>query len=377
VTIQQIIDLLITAGIVAGISAGLAVLIVIIDAFVNNYGTVTLDINKGKKEIAVKGGSPLLLTLAEQDIFIPSACGGRGSCGACKVHVESDIGPVFPTEKPLLEQSEIDDNVRISCQIKVKSDLEISIPDELFNVKQFETTVVSIKDVTHDIKEIRFKLDNPDEITYVAGQYMQLQVPRYGKVREVTQRAYSMQSHPVEKDVVELLIRLVPGGIATTWVFEELKEGDKVGLIGPFGDFFRRETDADMICVAGGSGMAPLKSIIMDMIENNIKDRNVWYFFGARTEEDLFYVEEFMEIEKKWSKFHFIPALSMPEESPDWKGETGWITDVMDRYFKSSIDKDTPKEGYLCGSPGMIDACVDVLTRNGLPEDKIYYDKFA
>ncbi len=365
------------ALIIAGISAGLAALITLIDAIVNNYGEVKIDINDGSKEFTVTGGSPLLSTLAENSIFIPSACGGRGTCGACKCVVKTDIGPIYPTEKPYLSDEEMEENTRLSCQIKVKSDLKLEIPEHLFNVKEFETAVESMADVTYDIKEVRFRLNRPDTIKFRAGQYMQLVVPPYDKIKEETQRAYSMQSSPAEKDVVELLIRLVPGGIATTWVFENMNEGDKVSLIGPFGDFFLRDTDAAMICVAGGSGMAPIKSILYDMVNKEMTDREVWYFFGARAKKDLFYIEEFRELEEKWPKFHFVPALSEPEPDDNWDGETGLITEVLDRYFQNTISTEIEREGYLCGSPGMIDACVAVMKKHDMPEEKIYFDKFA
>jgi Na+-transporting NADH:ubiquinone oxidoreductase subunit F len=361
--------------IIAGIGAFLALLISSVDAVVNNYGEVEIVINE-KKNYTVTGGSPLLLTLAEQQIFIPSACGGRGTCGACKCKVESDIGPHYPTEVPFMEKAEIKENIRLSCQIKVKTDLSITIPEYLFNVKEYHTTVESIVPVTHDIRQIRFRLKEEDEMSYVAGQYMQFEAPPYDKIKSPTQRAYSMSSQPSDKGIVEMLIRLVPGGIVTTYVFEHLKEGDPVKLIGPFGDFYVRETDADMICVAGGSGMAPIKSIVYDLQTKGETNRNIWYFFGARSLRDLFYLEEMKELEKQMPNFHFVAALSEPMPDDNWTGETGLITDVLDKYLKETIGDHT-KEGYLCGSPGMIDACVNVMSKNNMPDEKIYYDKFA
>lgn len=368
-------DFLLAPLVVATIAGTLAALISIMDKIVNNYGEVTIDINNHKKDLVVDGGEPLLTTLSSQGIFIPSACGGRGSCGACKCKVSSDIGPHLPTEIPYLDKKEIGENVRLACQVKVKADISIDIPDELFNVKQYKASIKSIVDVTHDIKEVLIDL-NGEEVEFTAGMYMQLCVPKYGKVKQETQRAYSISSKPSDKGLVELLIRLVPGGVCTTWVHDYLKEGDKVDVIGPFGDFMASETNASMICVAGGSGMAPFKSILYDMLENNQTDREVWYFFGARTKKDLFYLDQLKELEEKWPNFHFVPALSEPE-GEDWQGETGLITDVLDRYMKEKMDKDKDKEGYLCGSPGMIDACNVVLTKNGINLDKIYYDKFA
>ncbi len=366
-----------TAPIVVAIIAGvLAAAISIVDKIVNNYGEVNISINKGKKILTLNGGDTLLSSLASKEIFIPSACGGRGSCGACKCQVISDVGAYLPTEIPYLDKEEMGKNIRLSCQVKVKSDIDILIPEDLFNVKKFNSRVISIRDVTHDIKELVFDLQG-EEITFQAGRYVQLVVPPYDKIKGTTQRAYSMSSKPGDKNVIEVLIRLVPGGIATTWVHTHLKEGMEVELIGPFGDFERSETDAAMVCVAGGSGMAPFKSILYDMFENGDIDREVWYFFGARTTKDVLYLKEMMDLDAKWENFHFIPALSEPEEGSGWTGETGMITDVLDNYLKTKIDTDKAREGYLCGSPGMIAACNKVMTANNIPLDKIYYDNFA
>jgi Na+-transporting NADH:ubiquinone oxidoreductase subunit F len=363
--------------IVAGISTFLAGLIAIIDSIVNNYGTVSININKGKKELKTKGGNTLLSSLAENKIFIPSACGGRGSCGVCKVKAVSDIGPVFPTELPFLTAPEKTDGTRLSCQIKLKTDIEIDIPEELFNIKEFRGSISSIKDLTHDIKEILIKLEEPESIDFKSGQYVQLEVPPYEKIKSSTQRAYSMSSKPSDKDKVELIIRLVPNGIVTTYVHKLLRENESVKIIGPIGDFFVRETNADMICVAGGSGMAPIKSILYDLFEKSENKRDIWYFFGARSLKDLFYIDELTELDKKWKNFHFIPALSEPDPEDKWKGETGLITEVLDKFLKQKISKNTDKEGYLCGSPGMIDACINVMKENNIPNDKIYFDNFA
>jgi Na+-transporting NADH:ubiquinone oxidoreductase subunit F len=362
---------------IGGISALLAAIIAIIDSIVNNYGEVQVNINDGHKILKVKGGSPLLATLAQQRIFIPSACGGRGSCGVCKVKATSDIGPLLPTELPYLDEEQRINGIRLSCQVKVKSNIAIEIPEELFNIQEIQGVVESIKDMTYDIKEVRVRLVDPPEINFKAGQYAQIESRPYGKIKEVTQRAYSMSSPPHDKNHLDFYIRLVPGGIVTTFVFEELRESEKIRLIGPIGDFHMRDTDAIKICIAGGSGMAPLKSILLDMYERNSTDTEVWYFFGARTRKDLFYVEELEELEKKWDNLHFISALSEPAPEDKWSGEVGLITDVLNRYCKEKIGREKPMEGYLCGSPGMIDACVSVMTSNGIPEEQIYYDKFA
>lgn len=368
-------SIIIAPAAVAAIAAILAAVISIVDGIVNNYGEVKIDINDSKKTINLKGGDSLLSSLASQSIFVPSACGGRGTCGACKCHVTSDVGPYLPTETPFMSKEEISGNVRLACQVKLKADIAIKIPEELFNIRKFQSVVKEIRDVTHDIKEVTFDLQG-EEISFEAGKYVQLVVPPHGKVKGSTQRAYSMASRPAEKGLVRLLIRLVPGGIATTWVHTALKEGDKVELVGPFGDFFRSGTGATMVCIAGGSGMAPFMSILYDMFDKGELDREVWYFFGARTTKDMFYLDELRELEKKWPNFHFVPALSEPEEGANWDGETGLITDVLDKYLKTKIDAAKGREGYLCGSPGMIGACNTVLNGNDIGTDKIYYDKF-
>lgn len=364
---------------ISGISAALALLISITDKIVNNYGECEININEGAQEMTVDGGGNLLVTLAENKIFIPSACGGRGSCGECKVTVTNDIGPTLPTEVPWMNKQELEQNVRLSCQVKIKTDIELEIPEELFKIQEYMGVVESIEDVTHDIKEVYFALENNAQVDFKAGQYGQIETPPYGKVKERTQRAYSMASQPSDTHRLGFLIRLVPGGVVTTYVHEQLKQGDRMKIIAPMGDFHvREESDDAMICVAGGSGMAPFKSIFYDRIERGLMDqRDIWYFFGARTEKDMFYLDELYKLDEQYERFHFVPALSEPEEGTSWKGETGLITDVLDRYLKSTIAPETPKEGYLCGSPGMLDACMEVMHANDMTEDKIYFDKFA
>lgn len=363
---------------IGGISAALAALISVTDKIVNNYGEVTISINGGKKDLPVKGGTPLLFSLSEQGIFIPSACGGRGSCGACKVAVRSDIGPVMPTEVPYLTKEELADGQRLACQIKLKQDIAIEIPDELFNVRDYQGTVERIVDVTHDIKEVYVKLPDDANVSFVSGQYGQFEVPPYDKIKESTMRAYSMSSPPSDTNHLEFLIRLVPGGIVTSYVHNHLKEGQKIRVVGPFGDFHVRDTDAAMICVAGGSGMAPFKSIFQDMIDKGtLNDRDIWYFFGARTKRDVFYLDWLYKLDEENERFHFIPALSEPQPEDDWTGPTGLITEVLDGYLKSDALVEQEKEGYLCGSPGMLDACMKVMSENSMTADRIYFDKFA
>lgn len=371
---------LILGPLVVSLTAGvLALLIVATDRLVNDYGEVSVDINAGKKVLRVRGGAPLLGTLAGQGIFVPSACGGRGSCGACKARVLSDVGPHLPTELPYLSAAEVAENVRLCCQVKVKKDLALQLPEYLFNIRKFAAVAERIRDVTYDIKEVYLRLEGPDAtISFEPGQYVQLVVPPYGDLKEGVQRAYSMSSKPSDSGHVEMLIRLVPGGAATTWVHTALKEGDRVEVVGPFGDFGIKDTDAVMVCVAGGSGMAPFKSMLGHIAETGAYPaKEIWYFFGARSKRDMFYLDEMAELEKKLPRFHFVPALSEPKPEDAWEGPTGLITNVLDSYIKEKMPAGRPMEGYLCGSPGMIDACIKVMGANGIAADKIYYDKFA
>jgi Na+-transporting NADH:ubiquinone oxidoreductase subunit F len=356
----------------AAIAAALAVLLAIADATIANYGEVKISINGGSRQLTVDGGRPLLSTLGAEGIFIPSACGGRGSCGLCKLAVKSGAGEYSPTELPWITEADRKNQVRLSCQVKVKRDFEILVPEELFNIRQYETTVASIRDLTYDIKEVTLQLKDSQALDFQAGKYVQFVVPAYELTPDPVYRAYSISSQPSRKDQVEMEIRLVPNGICTTYVFNHLAVGDAVTINGPYGDFYLRDSDREIIFVAGGSGMAPIKSILLDMLERGIR-RKATYFFGARAVRDLFLVEEMRELEKKLPGFKFVPALSNPEPGDNWDGELGLITEVLSRHFER-LDH---HEAYLCGSPGMIDASIKVFKAKGLPDEMIFYDKFA
>jgi Na+-transporting NADH:ubiquinone oxidoreductase subunit F len=356
----------------AGVSAVLSVLLVLADRYLNSYGPCKIDINDGAQELDIEGGESLLGTLGNNKLFIPSACGGRGSCGLCKLKIHSGGGPLLPTEEPHLSDAETKANVRLCCQVKVREDMKIEIPEELFSIREFEGTVEKLETLTYDIKLVRIRLDEPDEVNIVAGQYMQLECPPYKLSAEAVYRAYSMATDPMDTNHVDFIIRLVPDGICTTWVFEHLKEGDKVRMNGPYGDFRIHEGDCEMVFIAGGSGMAPFLSMLADM-KRTQNPRRTRFFFGARAIKDLFYVEKMRQYEKELPDFKFIPALSAPDPDDQWDGEMGLITDVVGRHYEDCGGK----QAYLCGSPGMCDACVAVLEERGLPEDGVYFDKFA
>jgi Na+-transporting NADH:ubiquinone oxidoreductase subunit F len=364
-------ELLLSILVLAALGGVLALLLVIADAVIANYGECRITINQERKE-TVQGGASLLSSLMSKKIFIPSACGGRGTCAYCKVKVKEGGGPLLPFEEPYLSPKEREQGIRLSCQVKVRSDMAIEIPEELFNIREYRATVDKITDLTYDIKGIRFKLIEPDSIKFRAGQYIQLRAPKYEGNKEDTYRAYSMSSPPREKNVVETVIRLVPNGICTTWVFNHMKEGDEVLMNGPYGEFFLRPTDTRIVFVAGGSGFAPFKAMLLEQ-GDEINRRGARFFFGARAVKDLFYTDMMKDIEKKLPNFKFLPALSQPDPDDKWEGEQGLITEVLDRHIEDAANT----EFYLCGSPGMIDACLKVMHSKGAKDDVIFYDKFA
>lgn len=353
------------------LSSALAVLVVLSDRFFNNYGECQIDINDGQRLLKVEGGASLLSALASQSIFIPSACGGKATCGLCKVRITNPIGPVLPTEEPYLSADEIDQGIRLSCQVKVKANLTLSIPEELFNVEQYRVRIEKITQMTRDIKEYRFRLLEPQDATFKAGQYMQIDSKPYRQVSAGVTRAYSISSVPSERGTIDLIIRLVPKGICTTFMHEHAQEGDELTMRGPFGDFYLRDGAEELIFIAGGSGLAPIKSMVFDILERGL-DKKMIFFFGAVTKSDLYYVELFTELAEKHDNFRYVPALSSPDASDNWQGETGLITDVVTRYVTDGLNK----QAYLCGSPGMLNACINVLGDIGLKEDSIFYDKF-
>ena len=367
-------DLVLVATLVACLmTTALAVLLIVAERYLVNYGICEIDINKGDKKLEVKGGDSLLMSLRGEGVYLASACGGKGTCAYCKCTILEGGGPVGPTEAPLLTEKEVAENVRISCQVKVREPMRIEVPEELLLVKEFRAKVERIRDLTHDIKELRLELIEPETIEFHPGHYVQLEAPPYGDNKQSVFRAYSISSPPSDNRHLELIVRLVPGGICTTYVFEHLKEGDEVSFTGPYGEFRMSETDAEMIWIAGGSGMAPFWSMIRHMKEHG-DARKARYFFGAVNKRDLFFVEELRQLMKEMPNFQFIPALSGSGEGvAEWDGDTGLITDVVRRHIEDGQNK----EGYLCGSPGMCDAAVKVLFEKGIPETKVYFDKFA
>lgn len=366
-------EILTTTLSLTAISGVLAVIISIAERYLNNYGECTLDINNGVKDLKVEGGQNLLTTLSSQKIFIPSACGGKATCGLCKIQVLEGAGPLLPTEEPYLTEKEREEHYRLACQLKVKGNMKLLIPEELFNIKEFMTTVESLKPMTHDIKEVRLKLPADEDLTFKAGQFMQFYTKPYGKVDEEVFRAYSISSPPYQKDSVEFCIRQVPEGICSTYVNQYLKEGDEVRLSGPYGDFWYRGNCDTMVMVAAGSGLAPMRSLILDNLHRKVPVDMVFYF-GARGEDDLYYTEEFTKLAEEHDNFRFIPTLSRPPET--WQGEKGRVTELLDRDFEDGTGAQN-KEAYLCGSPAFLKSVNEVLMKKGFDkETQIFYDEF-
>ncbi len=376
-------------------------------------GDVTITVNgDADKALQTSAGSTLLGTLADNQIFIPSACGGKGSCGVCKVKVLDGGGAILPTERSHISRGEVRDCVRLSCQVKVKQDLDIEIPPEIFNVRQWQCRVRSNHNVATFIKELVLELPEGEEVPFRAGGYIQIEAPagtydykdyaveeeykadwdqfnlwRYQAVLdEPVTRAYSMANYPDEKGVIMLNVRIAsppprapegtPPGKMTSYVFS-LKPGDKVTISGPFGEFFAKDTPAEMIYVGGGAGMAPMRSHIFDQFRRVNTNRRVSFWYGARSLREAFYVDDFDTIASEHSNFKWHLALSEPLPEDEWAGKTGFIHQVLyDNYLK---DHPAPEdvEYYLCGPPMMLKACMDMLDSLGVERENILFDDFG
>ena len=353
----------------AGLTMVLAVWLMISERLLVSYGVCKLDINAGEKPLEVQGGVTVLAALYSNEIFIPSACGGRGSCGHCRITVTSGGGPVLPTETPYLTRNEIRSNIRLACQVKIRQDIYIRIPQEMLSVRLFAASVESTINLTHDIKEIRLRLDDPDEISHRPGQYVQIQAP---SPEGYVFRAYSISSPAHEKNIVELIVRLIPGGIGSTYL-HNLNVGDKVVFTGPYGEFvLNDDPSVEIVCIGGGCGMAPMKNIICTLYDR-WPERSCRLFFGCRTTKDVLYLDQFRQLAEQHPNFHIVYALSDPL-GPDehWDGETGFIHLATDKMLEPAAGR----QAFLCGPPPMVEAVIRVLHDKGFAPQDIYYDEF-
>ena len=353
--------------ILIGVLLMIALILILVEHLLGGAKEKQIIIND-EQVIPVTSDDSLLNVLSEHKIFIPSACGGKATCGFCKFKLIEGGPEIRPTELPFLSPQEQRDGIRLSCQVKVKDNLRIAIPKDLLSAQEFKAQVVSIETLTYDIKLVRFKLIEPETMPFKPGQYAQIKVPGIDIIR-----AYSIASHPKNASELEFIIRLVPNGQATTFVHKAMRLKDKIVITGPYGDFYLQEnSDRDIVCIAGGSGTAPIRSILY-VLKDMGMPRKVKYFFGAKSKKDLYYTEEFRALEKEFPNFQYIPALSEPLPEDQWDGEVGLITDVVDRHSGDLSEA----EAYLCGSPGMINACIKVLYKHQMKQPNIFFDSFS
>lgn len=373
-------------------------------------GEVSVLIN-GEKEVKVAPGQSLLSAMASQQIFIPSACGGGGTCAMCKCKVTDGGGDVLPTEVGQLSLRERKDQVRLSCQLKVKQDLKIELPEEVFGVQKFEGKVISNMNVATFIKELVVELPEGSEMDFEPGGYIQIDVPKFsctfrdfdveeqyredwdrfglwdikaGNDEEGVFRAYSMANYPAEGNIVMLNIRIatpprgmdVPPGVCSSYVFN-LKPGDTITMSGPYGEFAINPTEREMIYVGGGAGMAPLRSQLYHLFNTLKTGRKISYWYGARSSREIFYEEEFRALERQFPNFRFVIALSDPQPEDNWEGPVGFIHNiVIDHYLK---DHEAPEdcEFYFCGPPLMLKAVLKMCDDFGVPEENVRFDDFG
>ena len=380
-------------------------------------GELKIRIN-GEREVITSAGSTLLSSLAANKIFLPSACGGGGSCGMCRCQVEEGGGEILPTEVGFFTRKQIKDHYRLACQVKVKNDLEIKIPQSILGIKKWECEVVSNNNVASFIKEFVVRLPEGETLNFQPGSYIQIDVPKYDikfadmdiddkyrdewdkfkmwglvcKNDEETYRAYSMANHPAEGNIVMLNIRIatppfdrntgtwaagIKPGICSSYIFSR-KPGDKVTVSGPYGEFHILNTKREMLYIGGGAGMAPLRSHLLHLFKTlKTTDRKISYWYGARSRREIFYEEDFRAIERDFPNFSLHIALSDPQPEENWTGYTGFIHQVIyDHYLK---DHDAPEdiEYYMCGPGPMANAVKKMLWDLGVPREMLMYDDFG
>ena len=373
-------------------------------------GNVKILINN-EKEVEVPVGGKLMQSLAENGLFVPSACGGGGSCAQCRVKVHEGGGSILPTELSHITKREARDGERLSCQVAVKQDMKISVPEEVFGVRKWECTVRSNHNVATFIKELVLELPPGEEVPFKAGGYIQIECPPHtveyksfeveerfrddwdrfdqwkfvSKVTEPVMRAYSMANYPDEKGIIMLNVRIasppprqpdVPPGAMSSYIFG-LKPGDKVTISGPYGEFFARETEKEMVFVGGGAGMAPMRSHLLDQFKRIHTNRKVSFWYGARSKREMFYVDDFDQIAEANPNFEWHVALSDPLPEDDWEGYTGFIHEVLyENYLK---DHPAPEdcEYYMCGPPMMNAAVIKMLLDLGVEREDIMLDDFG
>jgi len=376
-------------------------------------GDISILINDDSdSEVKTRPGSTLLSVLAGQTIFLPSACGGGGTCAMCKCQVLEGGGDILPTETGHISRSEAKENWRLACQVKVKQDMKIHVPEEIFSIQKWEATVSSNENVATFIKELVLDLPKGENVNFQAGGYIQIDIPEYNinfntfdvqkeyhpdwdkfkiwdlvaKNEEPVFRAYSMANHPAEGNRVMLNVRIatpppplwndVPPGLASSYIFN-LKAGDKVTISGPYGEFFIKDTDREMVYIGGGAGMAPMRSHLFHLFQTLKTNRKVSFWYGARSVREMFYDDQFKKIAKDFPNFSYNVALSEPMEEDNWSGYTGFIHQVLHDEYLAKHEDPTEVEFYMCGPPPMINACDGMLDSLGVEKEMIAYDSFG
>lgn len=395
----------------------LVIILLVAKQYLVASGDVTITIN-GEKEVVAPAGSTLLNTLSTQSIFLPSACGGGGSCAQCKCQVLEGGGEILPTETVHFSRKEIKDNWRLACQVKVKNDIKIKMDESILGVKKWECEVVSNRNVATFIKELVVKLPAGEHLNFISGGYIQIDIPKYDlkftdfdieeqfrgdwdkfkmwdlacKNDEETMRAYSMANYPAEGDIVMLNVRIatppfdratggwmnVKPGISSSYIFN-LKPGDKVMVSGPFGEFHPLlDTKREMLYIGGGAGMAPLRSHVLHLLNTlKISDRKITYWYGARSKKEIFYEEDFRKLEKEFPNFTFNIALSEPQPEDNWTGMVGFIHQVIHDEYLSKHDSPEDIEYYMCGPGPMAKAVEKMLWDLGVPREMLMFDDFG
>ncbi len=396
-----------------GIIFALVIVLMFAESKLVQKGDVKITINKDDdKSLKTPAGKTVLQTLGSNKIYLPSACGGGGTCGVCKVQIVEGGGDVLPTEKTHLSRGDIKENWRLACQVKVKEDLSLQIPEEIFSIQKYECEVISNDNVATFIKELKLQLPSGTDMDFRPGGYIQIDIPEYSDLSyrafdveeqyrpdwdkydlwryvanndEPIYRAYSMANYPAEGSIVMLNVRIAspppnkpdaPPGIASSYIFN-LKPGDRVQVSGPYGDFFIKDTEKEMVYIGGGAGMAPLRSHIFHLLKKEKSDRKISYWYGARSKREIFYQEEFNELEESFPNFKFNIALSEPLPEDNWSGYTGFIHQVvLDEYLDKHPDP-TEIEYYMCGPPVMNSAVQRMLYELGVEPEQIAFDDFG
>ncbi|MBP9017436.1 MAG: NADH:ubiquinone reductase (Na(+)-transporting) subunit F [Paludibacteraceae bacterium] len=395
----------------------LVVILLVAKQYLVPSGSVTITINNEKK-IEVPAGGTLLSTLVNQHIYLPSACGGKGTCAQCRCQVLEGGGEILPTETGHFSRKEIKDNWRLGCQVKVKNDLSIKIPESVLSIKKWECEVISNKNVATFIKELIVKLPDGEHLNFLPGSYIQIDIPKYelkfsefeveerfrpdwDKMHlwdltcsndEETMRAYSMANYPAEGDIVMLNVRIatppidratgkfldVKPGIASSYIFK-LKPGDKVNVSGPFGEFHPIiNSKREMLYIGGGAGMAPLRSHILHLLKTlKVTDRKISYWYGARSKNEIFYEQDFRELEKEFPNFSFHIALSEPLPEDNWTGPVGFIHNVIYNEYLKFHEEPEEVEYYMCGPGPMAKAVEKMLDDLGVPREMLMFDDFG